>query len=51
MGGKRHYSEIVPLCPDHHRELHNPGRLTFEHRHQIDLDAEAEKTEQAWQNT
>lgn len=27
----------VPICPQHHREIHQAGRKTFEDRYQVDL--------------
>lgn len=29
----------VPLCPDHHRELHDHGVKTFCSNHQVNLDS------------
>lgn len=31
--------EVVPLCGDHHRELHDVGRLTFANKYSINLEA------------
>jgi hypothetical protein len=30
----------VPLCPRHHNELHRIGRLTFQHKHNLDFSEE-----------
>lgn len=39
------YSDLVPLCPTHHMEVHNSGVKTFHSKHpSVDLTEEAEKT-------
>ena len=39
MGMKPSDRETVPLCAEHHQELHTKGNRTFEARHGIDLAA------------
>lgn len=34
-------SDCVPLCHEHHMELHGKGRHTFETKHAVDLTAYA----------
>lgn len=48
-GRKADAARIVPLCPNHHRELHNLGRDEFERRRILNLDWHAAETERAWQ--
>jgi hypothetical protein len=30
-------TETVPLCHEHHQELHDKGRITFQRKHAVDL--------------
>lgn len=49
MGRKGDYTQIVPMCHDHHQELHQIGERTFEDRHELDLGFKAILTEDGWQ--
>lgn len=46
---KAGFALIVPLCHNHHAELHTFGRITFESKHAIDLDYCAGQIERIWQ--
>lgn len=50
MGRKTDAYRIVPLCTDHHRELHQSGRRTFEWRYGISLADYALRTDARWQS-
>lgn len=39
-GGRE--QDLIPLCPDHHAELHHSGRETFALRYRVNLEALAE---------
>ncbi len=39
---------IVPLCHDHHTELHQHGIETFEQKYKLDIVAEAAMIEWRW---
>ena len=41
---------VVPLCFDHHIEVHSVGAKTFSVRHLIDWQESAALTEYQWQN-
>ena len=43
MGAKCSDYFVCPLCPRHHREIHDIGRKRFAEKYKIDLDAEAKK--------
>lgn len=55
-GRKADYTKIIPLCSQRsdygsygcHRRLHNLGIKTFEHRHGLDLHAEAALLNERW---
>lgn len=50
-GGKGRKADaewVVPLCRQHHRQLHHNGIETFQKFYNIDLDAEAVNTNAAW---
>lgn len=49
MGMKADADTVIPLCHDHHRQLHNIGAETFEDRHGFSLDKAAKETETRWQ--
>ena len=49
-GRKADADKIVPLCGPHHRFLHTWGRYTFEKYYELDLAAEAARTEQKYQS-
>lgn len=38
----------IPLCREHHRELHGIGRYTFEDRHRILIDSAIKKHLISW---
>lgn len=40
---------LVPLCHEHHRELHAIGARTFQTKHNVDLVREAEHYDERWQ--
>ena len=44
MGRKADADHIVPLCADHHRELHQHGQATFEATYGIRLESVAKNT-------
>ena len=44
-GGKA--KDLVPMCPDHHSEMHTLGIRTFESNYSIDLATEAARLWQA----
>ena len=48
MGRKAHYSLIVPLAAECHRELHRIGRPAFEAKWRVSLAVEAERVHKAW---
>lgn len=51
IGRKADADKIVPLCPPHHRELHDRGPSWFASRYDVVpemLDHAAEATEVAW---
>lgn len=50
MGRKADASLLVPLCHSHHRLLHSWGVASFQRVFCLDLAAEAEATEAAWQS-
>ncbi len=50
MGRKSDYTDIVPLCFDHHQEVHGRGQETFSKRHRIYWREWAETTESQWQH-
>lgn len=47
-GRKAGYESIVPLCREHHRELHNIGIQSFNERHWIWLHIVADTTQAVW---
>jgi hypothetical protein len=49
MGRKADAATVVPLCPAHHRALHQDGMATFEMAYRVDLRAMAAQVEQSWQ--
>ena len=42
------WTDILPLCRDHHREQHQAGILTFERTHGLDMLAAAAATQRRW---
>ncbi len=40
--GGRDEANLLPLCVQHHQEIHSLGRTTFERRYQMNLDSEAQ---------
>lgn len=48
VGRKADYTTVLPLSPDHHRELHRIGAESFEHKYGINLEEAAAATELAW---
>lgn len=42
---------IVPMCKEHHRELHTFGKQTFEFKYLVPLDDRAARTELAWRES
>lgn len=48
MGRKHDYTQTVPMCAWHHRELHQQGERTFERKYNLDLDMIAQATEAKW---
>ncbi len=49
MRRKADYIWIVPLCTNHHFEVHARGRITFEIRHRVRWIEAAKRTEEKWQ--
>lgn len=43
MGTKCSDYETVPLCNEHHREIHDKGKRIFQAKYGIDLKEEAER--------
>jgi hypothetical protein len=43
MGTKCSDYETVPLCNEHHREIHDKGKKIFQAKYEIDLKEEAER--------
>ena len=48
MGTKCSDYETVPLCNEHHREIHDKGKKTFQAKYSIDLKEEAERLKGEW---
>lgn len=48
MGRKADADTIVPMCHDHHRELHQSGTASFELAYGIRLASVAHNTDLAW---
>ena len=46
-GGKAEH--LVPLCHEHHRELHGSGHRTFQEKHNVDLVREAQHYHERWE--
>ena len=49
MGRKADADTLVPLCREHHGELHQHGAKTFEAHWGLDLNASAAWIEAKWQ--
>lgn len=47
-GGKKRH--LVRLCPDHEDDFHEMGKLSFERRHDVDLELAAWKLWREWMN-
>lgn len=43
MGTKCSDYETVPLCNEHHREIHDKGKKIFQAKYELDLKEEAER--------
>ena len=50
MGRKADFDAIVPLCFDHHQEIHTTGAETFAQRYWLNLRESARLTESLWQD-
>jgi len=46
---KHDYTQIIPLCREHHTEMHTVGEKTFARKYNIDLDMTAQAIEARWQ--
>lgn len=49
IGRKSDAANVVPLCVNHHRVLHEIGPRAFERRYVLSLAEHAELTDAAWQ--